>query len=316
MRQIPTTQVAQLHTFEVIPYPLHGIQLRGIAGQSFQVDSLSTAIGQEGLDRSRPMDRGAIPNDQQSLCHMAPQMLQELPAFFPSQGRLADQGIEATGERDGAHHRQMIAGQDRPQYWSLTTRRIGAYHSRQQIEAAFVDKYQGTPLPTRLFFSSAHTVVRQYAICSSSRWAARSSGFWGVQANCLSNRDTWALWYATPNTRSMSLPIRAQVQTSPRKPYASAPSANSSGKRCNSLLFSRGGAPDRRRARSPAAPYSRTLAIHWLTAPLVTPNAWAIGCCCQPCCLRASACHRRASCQSEGVGSPFAMPPSIMSKKV
>src|SRR5919204_5253031 len=204
MRQIPTTQVAQLHIFEVLPYSLHGIQLRGIAGQRFQVDSCSTAIGQEGLDLSRPMDRGAIPNDQQSLCHMAPQMLQEVPAFFPSQGRLADQGIQATHGRDGTHHRQMIAGDERPQHWSLTTRRISAYHSRQQIEAAFVHKYQGTPLPKRLFFSSSHTIVRQYAIRSSSRWAARSSGFWGVQAKRLSNRDTWALWYVTPNIRSMS----------------------------------------------------------------------------------------------------------------
>jgi hypothetical protein len=167
------------------------------------------------------MDRGAIPNDQQPLCHMAQQMLQELPACFPSQGRLADQGIQAAGGRDGAHHRQMIAGQDRPQHRSLTTRRIGAYHSRQQIAATFVHKYQGTPLPTRLFFSSSHTVVRQYAIWSSSRWAARSSGLWGVQANRLSNRDTWALWYVTPNIHSMSWPIRAQVQTSPRNPYAS-----------------------------------------------------------------------------------------------
>lgn len=213
------------------------------------------------------MDRGAIPNDQQPLCHMAPQMLQELPAFFPSQGRLPDQGIQATGGCDGPHHRQMIAGQERPQHWGLTTRCIGAYHRRQQIETAFVHKYQGPPLPMCLFFSSSHTVVRQYAICSSSRWAARSCGFWGVQANRVSNRDTWALWYVTPNTHSMSLPIRAQVQTSPRNPYASAPSAKSFGKSCNSLPLSRGGAPDRRRARSPSAPYSRTLAIHWLTAP-------------------------------------------------
>src|SRR5215471_17493815 len=202
----------------MLPYPLYRIQLRGIAGQRFQVDSFSPAIGQEGLDLSRPMDRGAIPNDQQSLCHMAPQMLQELPACFPSQGRLPDQGIQATRGGDGPHHRQMSAGQERPQHWRLTARRIGAYHSRQQIEAAFVHKYQGPPLPTRLFFSSSHTIVRQYAIRSSSRWTARSSGFWGVQANRLSNRETWALWYVTPNTRSISLPIRAQVQTSPRNP--------------------------------------------------------------------------------------------------
>src|SRR5215472_5178176 len=300
----------------MLPYPLHGIQLWGIAGQRFQVDSFSPAIGQEGLDLSRPMDGSAIPNDQQPLCHMAPQMLQELPAFFPSQGCRSDQGIQATRGGDGPHHRQMSAGQERLQHWRLTTRRISAYHRRQQIAAAFVHKYQGPLLATRFFFSSSHTVVRQYAIWSSFRWVARSSGFCGVQANCLSNRETWALWYVTPNTRSMSLPIRAQVQTSPRNPYASAPLANSSGKRRNSRPFSRGGAPDRRRARSPSAPYSRTLAIHWLTAPLVTPSAWAICCCCQPCCLRASACHRRASCQSEGVGSPFAMPPLTMGKKV
>ena len=109
--------------------------------------------------------------------------------------------------------------------------------------------------------------------------------------------------------------MRVQVHTSPRKPYASAPAANISSKSSQSPVVSRGGAPDRGRGHNPASPYSCTLAIHWLTAPLVTPKASAIRCCFQPCCFRTRARHRRASCQSAGLENLIAIPATYHRQK-
>ena len=63
--------------------------------------------------------------------------------------------------------------------YALEERSAGApadFHTAPETKAAFIHKDQRTPLPLSLFFSSSHSVVRQYAICASSRWAARSPG--------------------------------------------------------------------------------------------------------------------------------------------
>ena len=67
----------------------------------------------------------------------------------------------------------------------------------------------------------------------------------------LSKRETWSWWYDTPNSHSMTRAIRAQVQTSPRNPYASAPMASSAGSKANSSAASLGVAPGWERACNP-----------------------------------------------------------------
>ena len=54
-------------------------------------------------------------------------------------------------------------------------------------------------------------------------------GTCGVHPRRLSSRDTWLLLYETPNSSRMTPATRSQVQTSPRKPYASAPCQRKSG---------------------------------------------------------------------------------------
>src|SRR5918994_545748 len=80
----------------------------------------------------------------------------------------------------------------------------------------------------------------------------------------------------------MTTATLSQVHTSPLKPCAWAPWANSSGNlaRCSSLR--RDGAPGGALCLKACAPCSVARFIHWLTAPSVTPRASAISDCFQP----------------------------------
>src|SRR5215218_1859285 len=80
----------------------------------------------------------------------------------------------------------------------------------------------------------------------------------------------------------MTTATLSQVHTSPLKPCAWAPWANSSGNlaRCSSLR--RDGAPGGGLCLKACAPCSLARFIHWLTAPSVTPRASAISDCFQP----------------------------------
>src|SRR5579884_4381038 len=96
-----------------------------------------------------------------------------------------------------------------------------------------------------------------------------------------------------PNSLWMSVATRLVVHTSPRKPYASAPCANSVGNwvRCSAVNFGVG--PGGMRTHSASGPPSRARLSHWLTAPSVTPKAWAIARPVQPAWCNAQARSRR-----------------------
>src|SRR5919198_96378 len=96
----------------------------------------------------------------------------------------------------------------------------------------------------------------------------------------------------------MTRAIRAQVQTSPRNPYASAPMVSSAGSKANSSAASLAVAPGWGRACNPALPSSRTTFIHCLTARVETSRASAISSWVHPACLSSTARYRRFSFQS------------------
>src|SRR5215203_1612882 len=93
----------------------------------------------------------------------------------------------------------------------------------------------------------------------------------------------------------MTVATRLAVQTSPRKPNASAPCASNPGScaRCSAVSF--GSAPGRGRLFRAVTPPARPRRIHWLTAPAVTPSASAIFCWLQPFAFNAHARSRRSS---------------------
>src|SRR5215208_4274958 len=80
----------------------------------------------------------------------------------------------------------------------------------------------------------------------------------------------------------MSTATLSHVHTSPLKPCASAPCANSSGNLARCSLLRRDGAPGGGLCLKACAPSSLARFIHWLTAPSLTPRASAISDCFQP----------------------------------
>jgi hypothetical protein len=177
----------------------------------------------------------------------------------------------------------------------LSAWRVGADQSRQEIKPRFVYKDNGAPFDVRLFFSSGHTSIRHCLITASSRWVARSRGICGVQSRRFNSRETCALWYEMPNPSQITIATRAQVQNSPRKPYASAPWDSSSGIICKWSDVSLTGPVGLGLARHASQPWARASATHWLTAAAETPKASAISHCFHPYYLSSSARLRRPS---------------------
>jgi hypothetical protein len=148
--------------------------------------------------------------------------------------------------------------------------------------------------------SSGQTVTRHSWMRASSRWRARVRGICGVQHTALSKRETWALWYETPNSWRIMAATRAQVHTSPRKPYAWAPWLKRSGSRCSCWPLSLSGPWRCGLARQGSTPGVPGVLTHWLTAASETSKAYAISRCFHPSALSSRARLRRASLQSFG----------------
>src|SRR2546423_2387072 len=297
MMQVRATQVSHLDMFEMLPYAFIWVQIGRISWQLLQMDKMRSPIRQKRFDLVAAMNRRTIPHHQQLASNHPSHVTQERDALDARQWTPTSQRKELTARRNPAHHRQMIARHKRVQHWRHTTWRISSDHCGQQVEARFINKDRRLLLAPRFFFKSGQVSSRHSMIFSSSRWAARSIGFCGVQSKTFNNRETWSLWYVTENSRAITCAMRRHVQTSPRKPYASAPCDKNSGIIFSWSLVSFGVAPLCGRACKLSMPCFCTAVIHWLTATFVTPKASAISCCVQPSRLSSSARQRRISFQ-------------------
>src|SRR5579871_3975467 len=96
----------------------------------------------------------------------------------------------------------------------------------------------------------------------------------------------------------MTWATRPQVQTSPRKPYASAPCQRKSGIRRSWASLSRAGRPGEARERRASGPPSAAAVSQVLTADSEALRAVAMSRCAQPSCFSRRACMRRHSLKS------------------
>ena len=153
-------------------------------------------------------------------------------------------------------------------------------------------------LPLLPFLSAGHRSCIQVRMASSFRWLARRTGFWRLHPQARRMRPTWEGWYETPKVRRMTSAIRPSVHTAPRKPYASGPCSSRPGSPPRCSWLSLGSRPGALRRLSPSGPSSLARLSHWLTAPLVIPNAIAMSFCFHPNSLSSQARNRRPSRQS------------------
>lgn len=298
MIQIPTTQVAHLRMLQMLPHSFIRVEFGCISGESLQMNVLRPAANEKSLHFLRTVNHRTIPDHQQFAPEIPIQMSQKGDALNSAQRFSTLQGCQLPSRGHSTHHRQMLTIKQCRQNRCLTNRGISSDHSSKQIKRRFVYTDNDAPLTPSFFFRLGQTSVRQWAMCCSSRLWSRVAGFCGVESSCFSKRERWALWYETPNSHSITLAMRAHVQTSPRKPYAGAPCARKSGKRASCCFDNLGMAPKWGRASKPASPSSRTLCIHLLTDLSETLRRSAISSRVQPSRLSSSARYRRTCFQS------------------
>src|SRR5262249_2910613 len=200
------------------------------------------------------MDFETIPDDQQFPAQVLSRMLKKQCAIPTGQRTPAFHSGELSGHSHCAHHRQVRPRQQDFQKWRFAARGVCSHHARQQVEGGLINASNHAAFALRFFFRSGQTSLRQRATSSSSRRMSNTSGFCGVQPKSFSKRETWLLWYLTPNSHSMICATRSQVQISSRNPYSVAPSASNSGSDSSSSGVNFGSAPFRGRACKESSP--------------------------------------------------------------
>lgn|GEM_PF-1159926 len=194
MWDIEAAQIAQFDPFELLPEAFIRVQLRGIGRQTFQVEALRRAVGQERFDGVAAVDRRAIPDQHHPARHLAQQVFEKRDHVGRVDGAILAMKVELAPGRDGADGGEMIAGVPLPQDRCVAHWCIRAYDAGQGIESRFVYEEDGLLLGLRPLLIAGHLSSRHWAMAVSSRCRARRTGFWGLQRRALRKRPTWVGW--------------------------------------------------------------------------------------------------------------------------
>src|SRR5262245_19473249 len=283
---------------EILPYAFTRVEIWSISREFFEMNQPCPTTRRKRLDLFSTVDVELVPDDQRLLVQIVRQASQKYRAILASHRASPRHRRQVSCRANSAHDRQMFARQQDLEERRLAARGVSSRHTRQQVKGRLVNASNQAPFALRFFFSSGQISLRQRATSSSLRRMSNTRGFCGVQPKSFSKRETWLLWYLTPNSHSMICGARSQVQISSRNPYSVAPCASNSGSDSSSSGVSFGSAPFRGRACKASSPPSRTAFIHLLTAAFVTPSASAISSWAQPSFLSSIARKRRISFQS------------------
>src|SRR5215210_3404448 len=93
----------------MLPDPLVGVEIWCVAGKLLQLHPAGRSARQKVLDRSSPVDRRAVPYDEQLSGDLAHEMLQEAHRIFSFEGTLLLHHVELAIERYATHRRKAIS---------------------------------------------------------------------------------------------------------------------------------------------------------------------------------------------------------------
>jgi hypothetical protein len=190
MGNAQTADIPQLDPFQVAPKPLAGIQLWGIGGEPFEMETLCGSIGQERFDNLTTVNGGTVPDDDHPAWDFTQQVLQEGDHICRVKRAVLAVEIELALRGDGTDGREMITGAPLPQDGRLAHRGIGPDDTRQGVEPRFIYKEDGLALGFCPFLMARQVSSRQCAMAASSRCRARRAGFCGLQRITASRRPT------------------------------------------------------------------------------------------------------------------------------
>jgi hypothetical protein len=190
-REIATTDSAQLPTFQVVPPPVHRVQIRSVARQLFEMDPPSGPTGQEVRDGLAAMDRCAIPDHQEFAGDLAQQQTEKADHIGPMIGRGWGLHQHPSVGGDSGNRRAMIPCQLHPQDGSLPVSRPGAHVVGQQGKPRLVPPDDHSAFVVGFFFSAGQRCSHQRRTASSRRWVARSIGRCTLSPKRCSSRPMW-----------------------------------------------------------------------------------------------------------------------------
>lgn len=144
--KIGAAEVAEFDVLEIVPDPLVGIEVRGVAGQLLQLEPRRRSLGKEVLDRLSAMNRRPIPNHQQLARNLAQQMLQKADDLRAAKRPLPHLQEEPTVVGEAADDGEMVTSTADPQDGRLAPWRVGAHQARQEIEAGLIYPDDRSPL--------------------------------------------------------------------------------------------------------------------------------------------------------------------------
>ena len=175
------------------------------------------------------MDRRAVPDHQEPLARHPEEVQEELDTVQPVERFLPDQGVDAALGRHPPHDREVIArlllAEDRGE----PLRSVGLDHPREQVEPRFVLENQGPALAA----GTATQFRPDLGVPAADRPLVPLDGpldrLLGRPVQALEQPTDVVLVVADAELLLEDAGDAAQVQTRPRKPYASGPCQRSSG---------------------------------------------------------------------------------------
>ena len=175
--------------FEMSPHILDRIEFGRVSRQPFDHHA-ALGAGHVVFNQQAPVDRCAIPDEQDFSGKMAQEMAQKLDDLEAFDAAGMDLEIEPP-QRQAADDRKAFPVEGLVQYRGLPTGCPSACPRGAGAQPAFVDKDDGSPLLPGLFFNSGQSVRRQRRIAFSSRSTARRSGRWQLNPLAPNKRQTW-----------------------------------------------------------------------------------------------------------------------------
>src|SRR5579862_1740350 len=285
------TEVAEFALLGIAEQVLDRIEFGGVTGKALKRDAAVQRLD-VFAHQATAMRRQAVPNDQQLALDRRCQSLEEFDQLRRFNGTVEEAEVDApaTGASD---QRQLLPGKAVLQDWRAAFGGPGLDARRPFAQSRFVDEDNGSSLAFGVFFSAGQRLVFHSLMARSSRCKARPVGRWLENPSSRTIRHTCVVPNTWPNSRLISVPIRASVHTSVGKPLVIAPAISIllSCLRC-SMSMEPGRPSGRRRhaCRSPASFFAQIDTVCRLTS-----HARATSACITP---RASICmprRRRAS---------------------
>lgn len=150
--QVLTTAVAQFDMLQIVPNTLVRIEIRGIAGQAFQMEACGGPLAQEVLDGLGAVNRSAIPDDEELAGDVAQQMAQKAHDIRAFVGALLLVQEEASVGCNGADDGEVVSRERSAQNGRLSTWSVGAHDTREEVEARFIHPHDRPSLFPGLLF--------------------------------------------------------------------------------------------------------------------------------------------------------------------